>query len=230
MMKKFMYISLLAFLTLLLASSARATDLISSTAASADSLAGQKIFQAASDYVFSGRKLSLVLTHLDKKGNPYYLTGYFVALSERGYMEIDGVSQFQYSPTLVSSYSYETNEYVIQPRKSSSNSIADNPFSILSKTDKGVTVSEPMEGDVKGHPCTKISVTPKGKAYYLRADVYVSGTSSNLKVLRITVVLKRNQAFVVDVVKAGPSEPDKVKDYKLLISDHPGAQMVDLRD
>ncbi|MBQ1881826.1 MAG: hypothetical protein II527_04130 [Bacteroidales bacterium] len=203
-----------------------------------DSLAGQKIFQAASEYVFSGRKLSVVITNLDKKGNAYYNRGFFVALPERGYMEIEGVSEFQFSPTLITSYSYQTNEYVVQPRKTTSSSISDNPFSILSKKDKGVSVSEPKEGDVRGVPCTKISVTPQGKAYYLRADVYVAGavsanskaTRTEMKVLRITIVLKRDQAFVVDVVDAGPKEPEKVQDYRLLISDHPGAEMVDLRD
>ncbi len=201
-----------------------------SAQSSKDSLAGMEIFRAASDYVFSGRKLSVVLTNIDKKGNPYYNTGFFVAVPDRGYMEIDGVSQFQFSPTVVSSYSYETNEYVIQKRKSSSESISDNPFSILSKSDKGIAVSEPKAGDVRGQSCTKISVTPKGKAYYARADIYVDTKAESLKVLRITVVIKKNQAFVVDIVKAGPSEPDKVGEYRLLVSDHPGAQTIDLRD
>ena len=201
---------------------------VASVYAQTDSLAGEKLFQAASDYVFSGRKLQLLITNLDKDGKPYYNSGFFVALPDRGYMEIDGVSQFQYSEKLVTSYNYQTNEYIIQPRKTSSSSISDNPFSILSRSDKGVTVSEPKAGDVKGVPCTKISVTPKGKAYYLRADVYV--TSAPVKVLRITIVLKKNQAFVVDITKAGPSEPEKVPEYRLLVSDHPGAEVVDLRD
>ena len=201
---------------------------VASVFAQADSLAGQKLFQAASEYVFSGRELQLVITNLDKKGNPYYNRGLFVALPDRGYMEIEGVSKFQYSEKLVTSYNYQTNEYVIQPRKTSSASVSENPFSILSRSDKGVSVSEPRKGDVKGVSCTKISVTPKGKAYYQRADVYL--TSAPLKVLRITIVLKKKQAFVVDIVKAEPSNPDKVADYRLLVSDYPGAEVVDLRD
>lgn len=211
-----------------------------------DSLAGMKIFQAASDYVFSARKLDVLITNIDKKGNPYYAKGYFVAVPDKGYMEIESVSRFQFSPKVVSSYNYHTNEYIIQPRKSTSSSISENPFSILSKSNKGIRVSDLKEGDVKGTVCTKISVTPVGKAYYQQADIYVSGTVAEnlsklsssvqasslagLKVLRITVVIKKNMAFVVDIVKAGPSEPDKVGDYRLLISDHPGAEMVDLRD
>ncbi|MBO7562152.1 MAG: hypothetical protein J6X91_05030 [Bacteroidales bacterium] len=196
--------------------------------AQTDSTAGEKLFQEASEYVFSGRKLDLVITSLDKKGNPYYNGGFFVALPDRGYMEIEGVSQFQYTEKLVTSYNYQTNEYIIQPRKTTSSSVSDNPFSILSKSNKGISVSEPKAGDVKGVACTKISVTPQGKAYYKRADVYVSGSPA--KVLRITIVIKKDQAFVVDVVKAGAAEPEKVGDYRLLISDHPGAEKVDLRD
>ena len=213
-------------------------------AAVPDSLSGQKIFKAASEYVFSGRKLQLRITNMDKKGNAYYSTGYFVAVADRGYMKIDGVSEFQYSPSLVTSFNYETNEYIIQQRKSTASSVSDNPFSILARTDKGVSVSAPEGGDVGGVSCTKITVKPLGKAYYTQAFIYVSGSvnenlrklssqpssSAGLEVLRFTIVLKRDQAFVVDVLAAGASEPDKVADYKLLVSDHPGAEVVDLRD
>ena len=54
--------------------------------------------------------------------------------------------------------------------------------------------------------------------------------SDSGQLLRITIVLKKDQAFVVDILKAGPCEPDKVADYRLLVSDHPGAEIVDLRD
>ena len=167
---------------------------------------------------------------MDKKGNAYYNRGFFVALPDRGYMKMDGVSEFQYTPTLVSSYSEQSNEYVIQERKSTSTSISDNPFSILSKSGKGVKVSDPVAGKVKDRDCIKFSVTPDGKAYYQRADIYVTGSGASFKVLRITVVLKKDQAFVVDVTSAGEALPDKISDYQIILSEHPGCQVVDLRN
>ncbi|MBR5399702.1 MAG: hypothetical protein IK103_07915 [Bacteroidales bacterium] len=191
---------------------------------------GEKLFREASDYVFSARKLSIVITNMDKKGNAWHNRGFFVALPDRGYMKLDGVSEFQYTPTLVSSFSEQSNEYVIQARKSTSTSISDNPFSILSKGGKGIKVSDPVAGKVKDRDCIKFSVTPEGKAYYQRADIYVTGSGASFKVLRITVVLKKDQAFVVDVTSAGEALPDKISDYQIILSDHPGCQVVDLRD
>ena len=191
---------------------------------------GEKLFREASDYVFSARKLSIVITNMDKKGNAYYSRGFFVALPDRGYMKLEGVSEFQYTPTLVSSYSYQSNEYVIQPRKTTSTTISDNPFSILSKGGKGVKVSDPVPGKVKDRECIKFSVTPEGKAYYQRADIYVTGSGASFKVLRITISLKKDQAFVVDVTSAGEALPDKISDYQIILSDHPDCQVVDLRD
>lgn len=191
---------------------------------------GEKLFRASSDYVFSARKLSIVITNMDKKGNAYYNRGFFVALPDRGYMKLEGVSEFQYTPTLVSSYSYQSNEYVIQPRKTTSTTISDNPFSILSKGGKGVKVSDPVPGKVKDRECIKFSVTPEGKAYYQRADIYVTGSGASFKVLRITISLKKDQAFVVDVTSAGEALPDKISDYQIILSDHPDCQVVDLRD
>ena len=83
---------------------------------------------------------------------------------------------------------------------------------------------------VKDRDCIKFSVTPEGKAYYQRADVYVTGSGESLKVLRITVALKKDQAFVVDITSAGEALPDKISDYQIILSDHPGCQVVDLRD
>ena len=191
---------------------------------------GEKLFRSASDYVFSARKLSVVITNLDKKGKAYYNRGFFVALPDRGYMKIDGVSEFQYTPSLVSSYNEQSNEYIIQERKSTSESISDNPFSILSKSAKGVKVSDPAAGKVKDKDCIKFSVTPQGKAYYQRADIYVTGSGASFKVLRITVALKKDQAFVVDITSAGEALPDKISDYQIILSDHPGCQVVDMRD
>ena len=191
---------------------------------------GEKLFREASDYVFSARKLGIVMTSMDKKGNAYHNRGFFVALPDRGYMKIDGVSEFQYSPTLVSSYSEQSNEFVIQERKTTSTSISDNPFSILSKSGKGVKVSDPVPGKVKDFDCIKFSVTPEGKAYYQRADIYVTGSGASFRVLRITVALKRDQAFVVDVVSAGEPLPEKISDYQIIVSEHPDCQVVDLRD
>ena len=206
------------------------TAIIFATASMRAQGAGEELFRSASDYVFSGRKLSIVITNMDKKGNAYYNRGFFVATSDRGYMKLDGVSEFQYTPTLVSSYSVQTNEYLIQRRKSTSSSISDNPFSILSRSGKGVKVSDPVAGKVKDMDCVKFSVTPEGKAYYTRADVYVTGQGDSFRVLRITIVLKKDQAFVVDVTGAGKAEPDKISDFQIILSDHPGAEVVDLRD
>lgn len=191
---------------------------------------GEKLFRSASDYVFSGRKLSIVITNMDKKGNAYHNRGFFVAVPDRGYMKLDGLSEFQYTPALVSSYTEQSNEYVIQSRKSTSSSISDNPFSILSKGGKGVKVSDPQPGKVKDVNCTKFSVTPEGKAYYQRADVYVTGSGESFKVLRITILIKKDQAFVVDVTGAGKAEPEKISDYQIILSEHPGCEVVDLRD
>ena len=44
---------------------------------------GEKLFRASSDYVFSARKLSIVITNMDKKGNAYHNRGFFVALPDR---------------------------------------------------------------------------------------------------------------------------------------------------
>lgn len=191
---------------------------------------GMQLFRQASDYVFSARRLSFIITNIDKKGNPYYNTGFFVALPDRGYMKVDGVSEVQFTPTLLSAYSYDSNELVFQPRKTTAESVADNPFSILHKSDKGISVSVPQASELQGKACMKFSITPEGRAYYSRADVYVAGQGNSFKVLRITVVLKNNQAFVMDITKAGPSEPDKISDYQLMVSEHPGAHIVDLRN
>lgn len=194
---------------------------------------GEKLFQKASEYVFSARKINFVLT-TQVKGKTYQNKGFIVSLPERGYLKIEGVSEFQYTPSLISYYNQSANEIVIQPRKSSSTSISENPFSILSRSDKGVDVTAPKETTLNGKKVRVITVTPKGKAYYKTADIYVvkasdAGAAGNVKVERIEVTLKNGGTYTIHITSAGSPEPEKVSDYQLLPSNYPTAQLTDLR-
>lgn len=194
---------------------------------------GDQLFQQASDYVFSARKISFVMTGRFK-GKEYQNRGFIVALPERGYLKIEGVSEFQYTPSLISYYDQRNNEIVIQPRKSTSASLSENPFSILSRSDKGVNVTAPVEKKLGGKAFSVITVTPKGKAYYKTADIYVvkasdAGAAGNVKVERIEVTLKNGGTYTIHITSAGSPEPEKVSDYQLLPSNYPTAQLTDLR-
>ena len=193
---------------------------------------GDQLFQQASDYVFSARKISFVMTGRFK-GKEYQNRGFIVALPERGYLKIEGVSEFQYTPSLISYYDQKNNEIVIQPRKSTSASLSENPFSILSRSDKGVNVTAPVEKKLGGKTCSVITVTPKGKAYYKSADIYVSvvkaAAAGNVKVERIEVTHKNGDSYTIAITATSAPDASKVSDYQLLPSNYPGAQVTDLR-
>ena len=217
----------------------------SAFAADPEDAKGQQLFQQASDYIFSARKISFVMT-TTVKGKEYQSRGFIVALPERGYLKSEGVSEFQYTPSLISYYDQKNNEIVIQPRRSTSASLSENPFSILSRSAKGVNVTAPVEKKVGGKTCSVITVTPKGKAYYKTADVYVSavksaagsavksagsaaGAAENVKVERIDVTLKNGVSYTIIITAASAPDAAKVSDYQLLPSNYPDAQLTDLR-
>ena len=229
----------------------------SAFAADPEDAKGQQLFQQASDYIFSARKISFVMT-TTVKGKEYQSRGFIVALPERGYLKSEGVSEFQYTPSLISYYDQKNNEIVIQPRRSTSASLSENPFSILSRSAKGVNVTAPVEKKVGGKTCSVITVTPKGKAYYKNADVYVSsvksaagsavksagsavgssavkfagsaaGSAESVKVERIDVTLKNGDSYTIAITSASAPDAAKVSDYQLLPSNYPDAQITDLR-
>ena len=83
---------------------------------------------------------------------------------------------------------------------------------------------------------------PRGSGEYKEAVIELQRQIAPLMAILIPVIgavilfvvtavgNSNREAIKVDIVKAGPSEPDKVGDYRLLVSDHPGAQTIDLRD
>ena len=249
-MRRLLLLALLSFFSAIVI-------LESAFAADPEDAKGQQLFQQASDYIFSARKISFVMT-TTVKGREYQSRGFIVALPERGYLKIEGVSEFQYTPSLISYYDQKNNEIVIQPRRSTSASLSENPFSILSRSAKGVNVTAPVEKKVGGKTCSVITVTPKGKAYYKTADVYVSavksaagsagksaggavgssavkfagsaaGSAESVKVERIDVTLKNGDSYTINITAASAPDAAKVSDYQLLPSNYPGAQVTDLR-
>ena len=220
-MRRLLLLALLSFFSAIVI-------LESAFAADPEDAKGQQLFQQASDYIFSARKISFVMT-TTVKGREYQSRGFIVALPERGYLKIEGVSEFQYTPSLISYYDQKNNEIVIQPRRSTSASLSENPFSILSRSAKGVNVTAPVEKKVGGKTCSVITVTPKGKAYYKSADVYVDAVSAAVKVERIDVTLKNGDSYTIVITAASAPDASKVSDYQLLPSNYPGAQITDLR-
>ena len=220
-MRRLLLLALLSFFSAIVI-------LESAFAADPEDAKGQQLFQQASDYIFSARKISFVMT-TTVKGKEYQSRGFIVALPERGYLKIEGVSEFQYTPSLISYYDQKNNEIVIQPRRSTSASLSENPFSILSRSAKGVNVTAPVEKKVGGKTCSVITVTPKGKAYYKSADVYVDAVSAAVKVERIDVTLKNGDSYTIVITAASAPDASKVSDYQLLPSNYPGAQITDLR-
>ena len=235
-MRRLLLLALLSFFSAIVI-------LESAFAADPEDAKGQQLFQQASDYIFSARKISFVMT-TTVKGKEYQSRGFIVALPERGYLKIEGVSEFQYTPSLISYYDQKNNEIVIQPRRSTSASLSENPFSILSRSAKGVNVTAPVEKKVGGKTCSVITVTPKGKAYYKTADVYVvrsaagsavksagsaAGAAENVKVERIDVTLKNGDSYTIAITSASAPDAAKVSDYQLLPSNYPDAQITDLR-
>ena len=220
-MRRLLLLALLSFFSAIVISE-------SAFAADPEDAKGQQLFQQASDYIFSARKISFVMT-TTVKGKEYQSRGFIVALPERGYLKIEGVSEFQYTPSLISYYDQKNNEIVIQPRRSTSASLSENPFSILSRSAKGVNVTAPVEKKVGGKACGVITVTPKGKAYYKSADVYVDAVSAAVKVERIDVTLKNGDSYTITITAASAPDASKVSDYQLLPSNYPGAQITDLR-
>ena len=216
-MRRFLLLALLSFFSAIVI-------LESAFAADPEDAKGQQLFQQASDYIFSARKISFVMT-TTVKGKEYQSRGFIVALPERGYLKIEGVSEFQYTPSLISYYDQKNNEIVVQPRKSTSASLSENPFSILSRSAKGVNVTAPVEKKLKGKTFSVITVTPKGKAYYKTADVYVSVG----KVERIDVTLKNGDSYTINITSASAPDVAKISDYQLLPSNYPTAQITDLR-
>ncbi|MBR5400148.1 MAG: hypothetical protein IKZ50_01305 [Bacteroidales bacterium] len=247
-MRRLLLLALLSFFSAIVI-------LESAFAADPEDAKGQQLFQQASDYIFSARKISFVMT-TTVKGKEYQSRGFIVALPERGYLKIEGVSEFQYTPSLISYYDQKNNEIVIQPRRSTSASLSENPFSILSRSAKGVNVTAPVEKKVGGKTCSVITVMPKGKAYYKTADVYVvrsaagsavksaggavgssavkfagsaAGSAESVKVERIDVTLKNGDSYTIAITSASEPDAAKVSDYQLLPSNYPDAQITDLR-
>ena len=115
-MRRLLLLALLSFFSAIVI-------LESAFAADPEDAKGQQFFQQASDYIFSARRISFVMT-TTVKGKVYQSRGFIVALPERGYLKIEGVSEFQYTPSLISYYDQKNNEIVIQPRRSTSASLS----------------------------------------------------------------------------------------------------------
>ncbi|MBR3304168.1 MAG: hypothetical protein IKI67_08330 [Bacteroidales bacterium] len=185
---------------------------------------GERLFKQASEFIFSARKISFTMI-TSVKGNDYGSHGFFVATPERGYLKIEDVSEYQFSSELVMSYQEQANEYVIQPRKTNSTDVVDNPFAILSTKNRGVTVSEPVTKKIADKSVKVITITPQGKAYYTKAEIYLL----NSVVAQIDITLKKDHKIAVYVTDYSNPEPSKISDYQILTSAHPDAVVTDLR-
>ncbi len=201
--------------------------------ARADSNEGDAFIAAAYNYAFASRKLDFT-TMLKGNSGEVRSSGFFISDGKKGYMKITGGIELYYTPELVTTYSRESNEMVIQPRKKKNKGDASNPFSILDMSSKSVRVSLPRKETVGASELSYVTVTPVSQkgASFAQARIYVSGwKGAGSKVVIRRIVMTLRSGAVYETVINSASSPDAVLLERSAIgaSKYPEAKVIDLR-
>ncbi|MGM9773785.1 MAG: hypothetical protein ACI3Y2_01060 [Candidatus Egerieousia sp.] len=194
---------------------------------------GETLIAAAYNYAFASRKLNFT-TSLKGNSGESKSGGFFISDGKKGYLKINGGAEFYYTPELVTMYSPESNEMVIQPRKKKSKGDVSNPFSILDLDSRSVNVSLPTKEVVGGKELCYVTVTPvakKGSAFS-EAKIYVSGwngAGSKVAVRKIVMISKSGAVYETVIVSASSPAPALLENSVVDISKYPNAKVTDLR-
>lgn len=205
----------------------------SAARASSVSNEGNAFIAAAYNYAFASRKLYFT-TSLKGASGETRSSGFFVSDGKNGYLKIDNGVELYYTPELVTTYSRESNEMVLQPRKKKSKGDTSNPFSILDMDNKSVNVSLPrkeMSGAKELYYVVVAPLSKKGSAF-TEARVYVTGwKGAGSKVAICRIVMTSRSGAVYETVIDSASSPDAALLERSVIapSKYPDAKVIDLR-
>ncbi len=190
---------------------------------------GAEVLRKLSDNLFDSREVKFN-ARFTIANETTLNDGLFFAAKESGYLSLTGISEYQYDKENIFFYNIATNELTIQKRKAGSANVFENPFGVFNTRD-GVSVSDPSLEVLDGKRVKVLTLTPKGKANFKSAKIYLKEDLSVPQLIRLDIIPKTKGGKCEITVTSFSSKlsPERAAGYKIDVSARKGVKINDLR-